>query len=331
MGIFGMAQRRIRALDLFAGAGGSTHGARLAKVHVVAAVDCWDLAQRTYLANFPDVKFYLNRCENVAPEQVARDVGDIDLIIASPECTSHTCARGNRDRSESSRETALQVIRFARVLKPRWLVVENVIQMRQWSRYPEWLNTLADLGYKRREQVLNAADFGVAQSRRRLFVAFDTEREPQEVLPPRLRRVPVAKRLIEMNGKYSFTALRIPQRAEATLVRADRAIAALGSRNPFLLVYYGSDGAGGWQRLDVPLRTVTTLDRFAYVRRRDGLHEMRMLQVPELAKAMGFPARFQLPAPTRRDRIKLLGNAVCPPVMKAVIESLVGQTTGSAT
>ena len=50
---------------------------------------------------------------------------------------------------------------------------------------------------------------------------------------------------------------------------------------------------------------------------------MRMLQVPELKLAMGFPPEYQLSHGTRRDRIKLLGNAVCPPVMWHIARSLV--------
>ena len=60
--------------------------------------------------------------------------------------------------------------------------------------------------------------------------------------------------------------LRSENRAKATIERAERAITALGVRKAFLLVYYGSDAAGGWQRLTAPLRTLTTLDRFAYVK-----------------------------------------------------------------
>ena len=48
-----------------------------------------------------------------------------------------------------------------------------------------------------------------------------------------------------------------------------------------------------------------------------------MLQVPELRRAMGLAADFKLPLGTRRDRIRLLGNGVCPPVMEAVVQSLV--------
>jgi DNA (cytosine-5)-methyltransferase 1 len=50
-----------------------------------------------------------------------------------------------------------------------------------------------------------------------------------------------------------------------------------------------------------------------------------MLQVPELKKAMGFPDGHVLKHGTRRERIKLLGNAVCPPVMEAVIRTLTGR------
>ena len=80
----------------------------------------------------------------------------------------------------------------------------------------------------------------------------------------------------------------------------------------------GSDGAGGWQRLDRPLRTLTTLDRFGLVEWHTGEPTLRMLQVPELRRAMGFFESFRLERGTRRDRTELLGNAVCPPVMQAI-------------
>ena len=84
----------------------------------------------------------------------------------------------------------------------------------------------------------------------------------------------------------------------------------------------GNDGGGGWQRLDRPLRTVTTIDRFALVTPAGENYRMRMLQVPELRRAMGFGKDVKLDHGTRRDRIRILGNGVCPPVMKAVVESL---------
>ena len=50
--------------------------------------------------------------------------------------------------------------------------------MRPWSRYGELKDALRQLGYKLEEHLLNASDFGVPQSRRRLFLIGDREREP---------------------------------------------------------------------------------------------------------------------------------------------------------
>jgi DNA (cytosine-5)-methyltransferase 1 len=314
---------QIRAIDLFAGAGGSSCGARAAGVTVVAAVDAWSLARDTYVANFPDVAFYRRKCEGVRIAELKKTVGAVDLLIASPECTSHTCAKGNAPRSEVSRRTAFQVIRFAKAFEPRWIVVENVVHMRSWKSYPRWLNRLKKLGYQVREQVINAADHGVPQARRRLFVMCDRDSAPADVRgrPGRKR---TASGILHGNGRFAFSPLRAKKRAKATLQRAERALAKVGKNRPFLLVYYGSDAAGGWQRVSVPLRTLTTLDRFAYVKPGTDGHYMRMLQVPEIKAAMGFPGGYSLEHGTRRERIKLLGNAVCPPVMTAVLRTLIG-------
>jgi|SRR5579872_402609 len=314
-------QRRLKAFDLFCGVGGSSRGAVTAGVDVVGAIDMWDLARATYLDNFPHTKFYQARCESLHPKLIKEEIGKIDLLLASPECTSHTCAKGSSPRSEKSRATAFEVVRFARVFKPRWIVVENVVHMRSWRRFNTWLWSLQQLGYETRLQVLNAADFGVPQTRRRLFITADLQGIPPVIKPGKIARIPIAE-LIESDNGFPCSPLRSRGRAKPTLARAQRAIRSLGPCEPFLIVYYGSDAAGGWQRLDRPLRTITTVDRFGYVRPTKNGHELRMLQVPELKAAMGFPAEHDISQGTRRERIKLIGNAVCPPVIRAVIEAL---------
>lgn len=52
---------------------------------------------------------------------------------------------------------------------------------------------------------------------------------------------------------------------------------------------------------------------------------MRMLQLPELRRAMGFGDDFKLDLGTRRERVKLLGNGVCPPVMEHIVHALAGR------
>ena len=123
---------------------------------------------------------------------------------------------------------------------------------------------------------------------------------------------------------WRFSPVDEGRLARPTIERFRRGIEALGEAAEFLIVYYGSDGAGGFQRTDRCLRTVTTVDRFAYVRPNCRGHEMRMLQPPELAAAMGFTRDHGWPKGNRRERIKLIGNAVCPRVMREVVKRLTG-------
>lgn len=319
---------QLRTLDLFCGAGGSSWGAFGAGAKIVAAFDTWDVACRAYKENFPKTRVYQRRLEEITPARLKNGLGEIDLIIASPECTSHSTAKGAGPRSNRSRNTAFQVVDFAKAFKPRWIIVENVVSMRRWSRYETFKKMLEDEGYHVREQILSASDFGVPQRRRRLYLLCDRKRRPRMV-PRRRQPAGSASSIVNMNGEYRLTPLTTKRRAAATLLRARRAIRTLGPNRPFLLVYYGSDGAGGWQRLSSPLRTITTLDRFALVRKVGARRSMRMLQVPELKKAMGMPQRFSLGGGTRREQIHLLGNAVCPPVMRAIVRSLTRTPSGA--
>jgi DNA (cytosine-5)-methyltransferase 1 len=61
------------------------------------------------------------------------------------------------------------------------------------------------------------------------------------------------------------------------------------------------------------------LDRFAVLKHNVDGPVMRMLQVPELQAAMGFPDSYKLNYGTRRDKIHMLGNAVCPPLVRTIL------------
>lgn len=311
----------MRALDLFCGAGLSSAGAQAGGATLVGAVDLCPIATATYAANFPDARVVNSSLEDLEPSALRRKIGDVDLLIASPECTNHTCAKGSAPRSEDSRATALQVVRYAKTFRPRWIVMENVLYMRPWSRYPELVQELQCLGYFVREHVLDATQFGVPQKRRRLFVVCGLEGEPPD-LKPRSQSRPSVRDILDPDSEWEMTPLFRKGRASDTRARARRAISELGDGKPFLIVYYGTDGCGGWQRLDRPLRTVTTVDRFALVRPSKNGHMMRMLQVSELRRAMGLRTDFKFPNGTRRDKIRMLGNGVCPPVMRAVVQGL---------
>ncbi|MBA3531988.1 MAG: DNA cytosine methyltransferase [Ardenticatenales bacterium] len=321
--------KTLRAIDLFCGAGGSSYGAQSASIEIAAGFDMWEPAIKTYRLNFPQAKMFSGDIRILSSNNIKKIkslIGKVDLIIASPECTNHSKARGAAKKSEESRKTAFEVIRFARIFRPPWMVIENVIEMQTWDKHSELLKSLWDLGYFIREIVLNSKDFGVPQSRERLFILCSlSAKATVPTIQEQFHKT--AQDIIDTSGKYSLSPLKKKGRAEKTIQSAERAIAALGENTPFLLVYYGSgrNGKGGWQNINEPLRTVTTLDRFAYVVPGNSGHMMRMLQPEELKLAMGFKPDFNLSnvdGLTRRDRIKLMGNGVCPPVMEAAVRSL---------
>lgn len=315
-----------QAIDLFCGIGGNSWGARQADIEIVAGFDKCSLAGRVFQDNFPDARFYEVDLAMQSRDQICRsyrEIGHVDLILASPECTSHSVARGASPINKASLRLSWNVWRFAEVFQPRWIVLENVPAFRSWENYRNFLEIMERSGYHFLEQLLVSSDFGVPQKRRRLYLLFDREGKPRAVEPRCQVSLP-ARSALSLNGEYRYSPLVTTRRAANTLARAQRAIEALGENTPFLLVYYGSDQAGGWQTLDIPLRTITTLDRFALVRPDgNGGHEMRMLQPPELKQAMGFPAEFAIRHGNRRDQIRMLGNAVCPPVMQAIVETLI--------
>lgn len=293
----------MRVVDLFAGAGGWSTGAEQAGARVVAAVNHWPVAVATHAANHPHAE---HRCQD-ASLMDPRDLPAFDWLLASPACQGHTRARGvERPHHDASRSTMWCVVNVADVCRPAGLLVENVTDARSWPLYPTWLAALRALGYRVVEHVLNSAEFGSAQERRRLFVTATLRRPLHLRVPHTPARS--AESILDADGRWS--PVRKPGRAAATLAKIAASREALGPR--FLLPYYGNTKIG--RSLSRPLATVTTHDRFALV---DG-DRMRILTVPEYRRAMGFPDGYVLTG-TRAEQVMQLGNAVDVNVSREVV------------
>lgn len=319
-------------VDLFCGGGLGARGAVRGGGIPLLGLDAWDLATKTYKANFPGSDVITDLIENVDTKALGKRYRP-DVLLTSPECTSHSIARGAKPGSESSRETAIGIVPWVESMKPRWVIVENVNRMRKWNRHNELVETIEGLGYTVSDLFLNSAEFGSAQARKRMFLVCDKQgsrvtREQLLALGPGDSLT--AHDVIDWNANHISRPLRKSGRAIATLERADRAIASIGKNVPFIIVYYGSDYAGGWQTLNVPLRTVTTVDRFGLVTWRNGEPYLRMLQPNELLKAMGGGDDHVLPHGSRREKVKLCGNGVCSDVMTAIFK-WIGTTQASRT
>lgn len=309
-------------VDLFCGGGFGARGAVRGGGVPLLGLDAWELATKTYKANFPDVDVITDYIEKVDIDALGGSYQP-DVLLTSPECTSHSIARGAKPGSERSRETAIGIVPWVRAMRPRWVIVENVNRMKKWDRHNELVETIEGLGYSVSDLYLNAAEFGAAQARKRMFLVCDkdgTTVTKEQLLAFGDNTVSTANDVIDRAAGYRSSKLYKPGRAKATLERAERAMAELGRGVPFIIVYYGSDYAGGWQTLDVPLRTVTTIDRFGLVTWKDDTPYLRMLQPNELLRAMSGSWEHKLPYGNRREKVKLCGNGVCSEVMTAIFQ-----------
>lgn len=298
----------MRAIDLFAGAGGFTTGAEMAGVDVVWAANHWPEAVEVHAANHPGTE---HACQDLHQTDW-RTVPAHDLLMASPACQGHSRARGKeKPHHDALRSTAWAVVSAAEFHKPPFVLVENVPEFARWALFPAWCSAMHALGYALSPMILDAADHGVPQHRRRLFIVGTRTDHPIELRMPEREHVG-ASNIIDFNaGRWS--QIQKAGRSPRTMGRVTAGRQVFGSR--FLTAYYGNEYGG--RSLSRPLGTLTTKDRYAVI---DG-DRMRMLTVDENRRAMGFPANCKLPS-KHADAIKMLGNAVVPIVARDVIQAL---------
>lgn len=298
----------MRAIDLFAGAGGFSTGAVMAGCTVAWAANHWPAAVDVHADNHPGTE---HACQDLHQADWTQ-VPAHDLLLASPCCQGHSKARGkDRPHHDAQRSTAWAVVSAAECHRPEAIVVENVPEFTDWALYPAWCQALAALGYTMSPHVIDAADHGVPQHRRRVFIVGTKSANPIRLHMPKRERVAAAS-IIDFDAPR-WSQINKPGRSAATLARIEAGRAAHGER--FLTAYYGNEKGG--RCLSRPVGTITTRDRWAVV---DG-DRMRMLSVEECRLAMGFPSTYRLPARSK-DAMMMLGNAVCPPVACDVITAL---------
>lgn len=303
------------AVDLFAGAGGSSTGATAGGARVTYAVNHWSIAIETHRRNRPATTHLLSRVDQVDP----RPLGHIDLLMASPGAPGHAMnsPAPRPGRSCGSRTWHLSA-------RPRWLVVENVPDFIAWPVYPAWAEALRILGYHLRTKILTASDYGVPQARCRRFAVAPHDGDVPDFARPTNPHPATAVDVIDWSAAYPLTP--VATKARRTRERVEQGRAHAG-RAPFLIVYYGTGPT--WQSLDRPLRPVTTRGRFALVVDTPAGPMMPMLQPSELGRAMSFPEGYRL-AGKRHEQVIQLGNAGPPRVMETIVRDIRLANTSSA-
>lgn len=173
--------------DFFCGAGGSSTGAiQVPGVSVALAANHWSLAVETHNANHQEAMHDTADLSQVDP----RRYPTTDIAWLSPSCSNHSLAKGVARQAqqpdlfgdalpdqaaERSRATMWDVVRFAEHHQYRYMIVENVVDAKEWILWPAWSAALSALGYEFRAISLNsmhaqALGEGAPQSRDRLYV-----------------------------------------------------------------------------------------------------------------------------------------------------------------
>ena len=176
-------------VDNFAGGGGASLGIEMALGRAVdIAVNHCKSALAMHEFNHPATKHFCESVWKIDPV-LACGGNPVGLAWFSPDCRHFSRAKGSKPVSRKIRCLAWIVIRWARKVKPRLIMLENVREFQDWgpllkdaegNEYPDpnrkgesfrrWIAELKRCGYQVEHRVLNAADYGAPTHRRRLFV-----------------------------------------------------------------------------------------------------------------------------------------------------------------
>jgi len=178
--------KKLKAIDLFCGAGGLSKGFLDAGFDVVLGVDYDDAALTTFEKNHDGAKamkldlFNLNNVKEIKKYLEQSKIDKLDVLIGGPPCQGFSLA-GNRVESDERNKLYTAMVKTAEVLKPRVILLENVpgmLTLYDGKVKERIFSDFETLGYKMSVKVLYAPEYGVPQIRRRaIFIGLSNSQK----------------------------------------------------------------------------------------------------------------------------------------------------------
>ena len=318
----------IAVIDLYCGIGGFTQGAIEAGAEVILSIDFWDEAVKVHKTNHPTIPCWRMKLGTPTDWKLIKQIIDKYPnhhihIHGSPPCQ----ALSNASKTDASKgmPLVLHFLDLIEKLKPDSWSMENVVPM--GKRLPEGTPSV----------VLNSADFGVPQTRRRCiagkgWIAQPTHTKDEwisviQALPylegELIDLIPVPSmtkqyNTASKNKPYPTVTSNSPKQLKL-LMDSGRANAKTTGINPKTGKKEG--GSGYLSRsLDNPSYTIMTNPRNIVTHTEEKPTKIRSLTIPETLILQGFNSDYDLTdTKTKKSRWTMVGNAVCPPVGKAII------------
>lgn len=174
----------MRVVSLFSGAGGLDLGLMQAGLEVVWANDIFENAAETYRRNIGDHIDTRDICEIKSSE-----IPDCDVVVGGFPCQGFSVANWGRNLDDPRNQLYKQLVRIVRAKRPRYFVGENVKGLASFAKgavLRQIVGEFEKLGYRVHHQVVNAADYGVPQSRMRMLIVGERIDLPETLaFPPR--------------------------------------------------------------------------------------------------------------------------------------------------
>lgn len=285
-------------IDCFAGGGGASVGIEMALGRPVdIAINHDPEAIRMHKVNHPDT---IHLTEDIFKVDLQKYVKGrkVALMWASPDCTSHSKAKGGQPRKKGLRILPWAVYKHAKQILPEVIIMENVEEIQQWGPldkkghpikerqgedYKKFITAMKSLGYAFDSRELVAADYGAPTTRKRWYAIF--RRDGKDIIWPKQTHFKDSEPKWKQCGNYidwsdlgksifdrkkplaAATQKRIANgirkyilESEPYIVQDDRAVA-------FLIQYHGEQKAGEsrGQLLSEPIKTIDTSNRYGLV------------------------------------------------------------------
>lgn len=300
----------INVIDLFCGCGGMSKGLTDAGLNIIAGIDIWDKAIRSYEKNF-DHQAICEDLTKLPPESFDKlynkEKHIIDLIVGGPPCQGFSIA-GKRDTKDPRNSLFMEYVKYINYFNPKAFIMENVIGILSMKTgnnemVIDIILSLLSTNYNCVVTKLYASDFEVPQNRRRTIII--GVRKDLNVFPT------APKHVLSVEQRIPVKHVLLPKDdVDSSYYLSERAL--LGIQNKKIKSKANGNGFGA-QFLDLEKPSYTIPARYwkdgydALVKYSDT--EIRRLTITELKRIQSFPDEFILEG-TKKDVIMQIGNAV---------------------
>ncbi|MBK9388582.1 MAG: DNA cytosine methyltransferase [Planctomycetes bacterium] len=317
----------MRVISLFSGIGGSSEGYISAGATVLASVEFLDYQAKVYRDNHPETRLYEEDIRKLDPLEIIKDlglkVGELDVLDGSPPCSSFSVsgkgskgwgqAKNYGNKKQVTDDLFFEYIRFVDAIRPKFFVAENVkgLILGNNKAYLSYILKSFPKEYRIKIFLLNSKDFGVPQSRNRVFIIGARRDVVGENFDPSLKRRP------------PITAGRALEGIVPTKAELEEANIEKYSIYPKLKALKAGESAFNLVKAN-PYRPSPTITATIGGRGSNALHhwDNRRFTVAELKRLAGIRDDFTFDSVDPNRAREGIGRAVTPPVTEAIANSI---------